>query len=183
MGKENEWSLVGSETEYQNSYFLIERELIEQPNGTRTNYYRINFDSDGGVIALGVRERDIIFIELYRPRLDRRLLELPGGGVKDHETPKEAAKREFAEETGLEPSTAQHLGSFYFSAWTRSQRDIFWVDDFTQVTHENGTEPEVQRVRRIPITEAFDSVCDDSAAEWNLTPLTLAQRKGFIDKL
>lgn len=101
MGKENEWSLVGSETEYQNSYFLIERELIEQPNGTRTNYYRINFDSDGGVIALGVRERDIIFIELYRPRLDRRLLELPGGGSKIMKHPKRQQSGSLPRKPGL----------------------------------------------------------------------------------
>lgn len=183
MDNANRWSLVDSETEYQNPYFTVERDRIRQPTGIQKNYYRINFGPDGGVIALGVRDGDIIFIELYRPRLDRCLLELPGGGIKEHEIPEEVARREFAEETGLEPSTTYHLGAFYFSAWTRSQRDIVWVDDFTQVTHEPDAEPEVQRVRRIPIREAFDSLCDDPAAEWNFTPLILAQREGFIDEL
>ncbi|SDY20610.1 NUDIX hydrolase [Halobellus clavatus] len=178
----DEWPVLDSEIEYANPYFAVEREAVEQPDGTPNDYYRIDFDAAGGVIALGVDDGDVLFVELYRPRLQRRLLELPGGGIDDGETPEAAARREFAEETGFEPSTTTHLGSFYFSAWTRAQRDVVWVDDFSPApAHE--TEPEVQDIKRVPVADALNRVCDDPAAEWNLTPLILAQREGFIEGL
>lgn len=178
----DKWPVISSEIEYENPYFAVEREVVEQPDGAHNDYYRIDFKPDGGVIALGVEDGDVLFVELYRPRLQRRLLELPGGGVDEGETPEVAARREFAEETGLRPSESVHLGSFYFSAWTRSQRDIVWVDDFSPAPGRE-TEPEVQHVRRIPVGEVFDRLRDRPWAEWNLTPLVLAEREGLIDGL
>lgn len=176
-----DWDVLESIEEYKNPYFTVERDRIGLPNGETNTYYRLDFAADGGVIALGVDEGDVLFVELYRPRLDERLLELPGGGVEEGETVEEAARREFAEETGLLPSNSRHLGSFYFSAWTKAQRDVVWVDDFEPLDIES--EAEVREVCRVPVEDALDRVCEAPAGEWNITPFVLAQREGLIDIL
>lgn len=177
----SDWQVIESVTEYENPYFAVERESVGHPTAGSKTYYHIEFEGDGGVIALGVDDGDVLFVELYRPRLDETVLELPGGGIEEDETVEEAACREFTEETGLKPSDSHHLGSFYFSAWTRAQRDVVWVDDFESVDTE--PEAEIQRVRRVPVEEALGRACEDPAVEWNLTPLIIAHREGLIDRL
>lgn len=51
------WPVLDSETEYENPYFAVERETVEQPDGTPNDYYRIDFDAEGGVIAFGRCDR------------------------------------------------------------------------------------------------------------------------------
>lgn len=178
---EEGWYVTESVVEYENPYFAVERESVTHPDGGSKTYYRIDFRADGGVIALGVDGEDVLFVEVYRPRLEKTMLELPGGGIEEGETIEEAACREFAEETGLKPSVSHHLGSFYFSAWTKSKRDIVWVDNFEPI--DNDPEAEVRAVRRIPIEESLDQAFKSPAGEWNVTPLVIAQRKGFINGL
>jgi len=176
-----DWPSREWEVEYRNEYFSVERERYELPDGRPNDYYRLDFGR-GGVIALGVDDGDVIFVRLYRPRLEEELLELPGGGIDDGETATEAAKREFAEETGLRPSAASRLGSYYYTAWSRTQRTFVWVDDFVE-TEQYTPEPEVQDVERVPVDDALGTVLAEPGEEWNIVPLVLAHRQGFIELL
>lgn len=177
----DDWPVVGSETTYENLHFSVKRDRVEVPDGETTDYYRIDF-GQGGVIALGVDDGDVIFVDLYRPRLGTRMLELPGGGIDPGESPEAAAKREFAEETGLVPESARCLGSFHFSAWTRTTREIVWVDDF-EPAPDIDPESEVLGVQRVPVDRALDAAREPPAGEWNVTALCLAQRDGLIEGL
>lgn len=175
----NGWESKECNTEYQNLYFTVEQEKIEQPDGNLNTYYRINFTQKGGVIALGVKDGCVVFVDVYRPRLKTQLLELPGGGIKQGETAEEAARREFEEETGLLPTKSEHMGSVYFSAWTQSKRDIYWVSDFDSV--EATPEAEIQAVSYVPLENVYERILSEPIAEWNISAITLADKKGYIN--
>lgn len=54
------------------------------------------------VVVAGIeRGGRVVLVRQFRPAADRRTLELPGGRIEPPETPEAAARREFAEETGL----------------------------------------------------------------------------------
>lgn len=175
------WEVVDAAVEYSNPYFSVEREQVRTSDGRESDYYRIDFEEDG-VVSLGVEDGDVLFVDLYRPRLGRRTLELPGGAIDPGESPEAAARREFAEETGYVPGSSRLLGSFFFSAWTRSRRHVVWVDDLEHAA-DGRAEPEVQRVVRVPARDALDRVVGEAACEWNVTPLLLAARRGLVDAL
>jgi ADP-ribose pyrophosphatase len=172
------WRVRDARTEYRNEYFGVRRETIRRPDGEQSDYYRVTFD--GGVVGLGVVDGAVVFVRLYRPRLDETILELPGGGIDEGETPAEAARREFREETGYRANTAEPLGSYYFTAWSRAKRHFFWLDDI-EWTDAETAEAEVREVVRVPVDDVLDSVLDDPAGEWNLAPLLAADREGYLD--
>jgi ADP-ribose pyrophosphatase len=62
------------------------------------------------VIAL-TDQNELILVRQYRPAVERYTLELPSGHVGKNETPETAARRELAEECGLEAATWELLGS------------------------------------------------------------------------
>jgi len=139
----------------------------------------IEQDSEGNALSVGVYEGDMIFVEIDREVDEENLLELPGGGIEDNESAEEAALREFEEETGYEPTSAELLGSAYRDTKNDDQRYFFWVDDFESTDAEAGGGEE--EVLEIPENDVVQSIMEGPVAGWNFAPLALAQNEGYID--
>lgn len=68
----------------------------------------------GSVCILAMTTEDqVILVRQLRPGMGRKALELPGGRIKPHEAPEEAARREMETETGLRPTNLQLLCTFF----------------------------------------------------------------------
>jgi 8-oxo-dGTP pyrophosphatase MutT (NUDIX family) len=68
---------------------------------SRGTYYTIEYERPQVVILPVMEGRSIIMLRVRRPLLDDCPLELPAGDSLHGETPRMAAMREFAEETGI----------------------------------------------------------------------------------
>jgi 8-oxo-dGTP pyrophosphatase MutT (NUDIX family) len=91
---------LDSETVFRTPYFSIARDVFAAADsGARFDYYKL--DRPDGTIMLGLTPAgEIILVRQFRPALRRFTLELPCGAVDPGESPLEAARREFYEETG-----------------------------------------------------------------------------------
>lgn len=63
-------------------------------------YYYLEVRDYVSVIAVNERN-EIAFVKQFRPTLDRKTLELPGGIIEQGQSPQEAGIKELLEETGL----------------------------------------------------------------------------------
>ena len=61
------------------------------------------------ILALTERQ-EVLLVRQYRPAVESYTLELPSGHVEEGETPMEAARREFTEETGYQAANVELLG-------------------------------------------------------------------------
>lgn len=150
---------------------LIGKQDVENDN--------IDTNDEDNVLCIGVYEDEMIFVEIDRDPIDENTLELPGGGIETDESAEDAALREFEEETGYEPVSANLLGSAYRDTKSDSQRYFFWVDDFESTEAEPGGGEE--EVHKVPVDNVLDKVMEGPVAGWNFAPLALAQSEDYID--
>ena len=82
----------------------------------------LKLSHQGTAILVAENSGRLILVSQFRPILNKRTLEFPGGIIRKGESPKAAAEREFTEEAGLTPSNIQYLGSFIASIGTSDER-------------------------------------------------------------
>jgi 8-oxo-dGTP pyrophosphatase MutT (NUDIX family) len=69
---------------------------------SRGSYYTIEFERPQVVVLPVLGGHSIVMVRVKRPLIDDCPLELPAGDSENGETPRDAAMREFSEETGIQ---------------------------------------------------------------------------------
>ena len=90
-------------------------------------------------MALVVRDNQILMVETYR--FNRRIYELPGGGIEKGESPAEAALRELKEECGLHGTIIRQLNTLHWK--DGSTEYVFLVDVPLDSDPIVGVDPEI----------------------------------------
>ncbi len=67
----------------------------------RGGYFTIEYTQRQVLILAVVANKSVVMVRVKRPVIADITLEIPAGGINPHETPNEAASREFREETGI----------------------------------------------------------------------------------
>ncbi|MGP8321249.1 MAG: NUDIX domain-containing protein [Methanosarcinaceae archaeon] len=84
--------LTPVETVHENPWFSVRN---------RGGYYTIEYRQSQVIVLPIVDDESVVMVRVTRPVIADSPLELPAGNSKAHESPVEAAAREFAEETGI----------------------------------------------------------------------------------
>lgn len=96
--------------EFKTEWFSIESETMNRIKSMEGKpFYRIVIPSGVMILAL-TEDKKIILIKQYRPSINSYTLELPAGQIDKNESPREAALREFYEETGYKCKKFNFLG-------------------------------------------------------------------------
>src|SRR5262245_7756594 len=97
---------------YSGRVFRIERDLVRLPNGRKAPMEIVRHR--GSVVLVPQPDRrHVILIRQYRYAINRWIWELPAGSLEPGEAPRLAARRECAEEIGLEPRRITRLAAYY----------------------------------------------------------------------
>lgn len=117
-------------------------------------------NSTGVVVVLAMTaDEKVLFVEQYRPPVNRQVIEFPAGLAGDipgseWEALEEAARRELLEETGYQAAIVERLESGATSAGlTDEMATFFLARNLTKVNAGGGDDSEDIIVHEIPLNE------------------------------
>lgn len=150
---------ISGETIFKGKIFTVEKDIVLCPNGKEAYREIVRHDGGAGVLCVTSDEK-VILIKQFRYAYNEVMYEIPAGKLELNEDPKEAALREFEEETGNKAKDIELLNILYPTVGYCSEKIyIYLVKDF-DITHTNFDEHEVIVTEYIDFDEALKMVLD-----------------------
>jgi 8-oxo-dGDP phosphatase len=148
-----------SEVVYQGAVWQVKRDVIDYPAGEITRDY---VDHPGAACVIALDDSDnVVLLSQYRHPVGLRNVEIPAGLLDiPGEDPLVCAKRELAEEAGLEATVWHHLMTLNVSPGGSNEIiHIYLARSLSEVTSDfvkTGEEVDMS-VHRVPLTDAIDA--------------------------
>jgi hypothetical protein len=158
------FELVESELLAGSRWRAILRDRLRGEDGREAGYSYLAVPRAVFVVAVTAQD-ELLLVRQYRHPVRDWTLEVPAGSVRDGETPREAAARELAEETGGRAREWRHLTTFYSSSAHLSLRsDAFLATGVEVGTAAPEADEHVELVR-LPLSQALERVHAGGFAE------------------
>ena len=106
------WKIVRSDYIVKDKWLTLRADTCETAEGITIEPYYVQEVCDWVHVVGFTNDGKVVINRQYRHGSRQICFELPGGGVEPLESPLEAAKREFLEETGYQAQEWIHLRSF-----------------------------------------------------------------------
>ena len=156
--------LLSSKEIFRGRAVNLRIDTIEKKSGQVTTREIVEHQDCIAVVVVD-NEDNILMVEQFRTPVNRVLLEIPAGGVKDGEEPEDCVRRELQEEIGYLPRKLQRLGGFYAApGYCSEYLHVFLATDLSEsrLIAEDTDEIEVVRIPVPEILKMIDSgeICD-----------------------
>lgn len=153
---------------YGNPFMQVRHSHVDFPDHSK-DYYVIEFGPRAGIVLLS--EGKVLLVRQYRFLIDGFSWELPGGTVEKGEDLESGARRECAEETGIECQTLEKLLVYYPGLDNVDNRTtIFLCESFLDSKNFKGIPSEIRDFAWFPVAEAMQMI----RAETILDAMTIA---------
>ena len=155
----SEERIVHSEQIYDGRVVHLRVDTVERDDG-RT-YDREIIQHSGAVAMVPLAANgDLLLVRQYRSGAQRKMLELPAGGLEPDEQPEDCARRELQEEIGFIPDELIQLGGFFVAAsYTTEYITIFLARGLHPSVLEGDVDEQIEVVR-LPFKEALRKALD-----------------------
>lgn len=156
------FAVEDTRVEYE-GFSTVRTDTVAMPDGSRSEREVVEHTSAVAVVPL-FDDGTVVLLRQYRHPVGDHLLEIPAGILDvDGEDEADAARRELAEETGLQAGSLQHLTTFHNSAgWTDESTHVYLGRDLSDGDRPEGFVPEAEEadmeVVRLPLDEAVAAV-------------------------
>jgi 8-oxo-dGTP pyrophosphatase MutT (NUDIX family) len=157
-----DFRFLGEDTVYDGHVIRVAVAHFAGPGGHR--FTRDVVRHPGAVAVLPVHDDGTAtLVRQYRAPLDRPLLEIPAG-IRDvaDEAPEETARRELAEEVGLEAASIEHLVSFHNAPGMSDEVvDVYLATGLREVpAAAQGVEEEAMTIERHHLDDLAAMIAD-----------------------
>ncbi|HTH55021.1 MAG TPA: NUDIX hydrolase [Cyclobacteriaceae bacterium] len=157
----SKWTTLTQEDIYENPWIKLEEHQVINPAGGKGIYGKVHYKNIAiGIVALD-SENNTWLVGQHRYPLDEWSWEIPEGGGPIGKDMLESAKRELAEETGLNAKQWQVVLKAHLSNSVSDEvAYIFLAQGLREGEHEReATEADMQ-VKKVPFKEALDLVME-----------------------
>ena len=162
----NPWKKISRSTVYRG--FLGHKVHIDKvisPSGKESEYFVLEVKDNAVIIGL-TKDNKVVIERAWRYPINKEILELPVGGIEEGESPLEAAKREFKEETGYTSNEWIFLGNHFGNdGFCTVKSNIFLAKNVVAGKIENSDENEKIEVELIAFNKLKKMVLDNDIEE------------------
>jgi 8-oxo-dGTP pyrophosphatase MutT (NUDIX family) len=106
----NPWTTKSSRIAYENRWIRVREDQVIRPDGQPGIYGVVEVPPSVGIVAINQKDH-IVLVGQWRYTLNRYLWEIPRGGSEGDPDLLAVAKRELAEEAGIEAESWERLGT------------------------------------------------------------------------
>jgi ADP-ribose pyrophosphatase len=157
-----EFRRVSEEELFRAKVFRVDRFRVQDPEGAEFDRFVVRHPGAVSVVPLHA-DGSVTLVRQYRAAVDELVLEIPAGLLdRPDEQPEQAARRELAEEAGLEGSSWQELIRTWNTPGISDQQStIFLATGLTPCApRPDGAEERFMSIERIMLTELDSLVAE-----------------------
>ena len=159
------WKTTSTQVVYDNPWISVREDQVIRPDG-KPGIYGVVYFRNKAIGILPIDDHGYIYlVGQFRYSLNKYSWEIPEGGCPECEDPLIAAKRELAEETGLQASTWKQLGRAHLSNSVCDEEAIFFLATDLQLGKPSPEGTEELAHKHIPFLEAFNMVMRGEIAD------------------
>lgn len=155
---DNPWKTIKITEVYDNPWITLTHEDVIIPNGKKGIYGKVHFKNYAvGIIPVD-ENNNTWLVGQFRYALNEYSWEIPEGGALIPMDPLEAAKKELAEEVGLQAKNWKLIAKLHNSNSVTDEVAFIFVAKDLSETYAEPDETEVIEVKKLPLHEAIQMV-------------------------
>ncbi len=158
----NPWRTQSSRVVYDNGLLRLCEDRVIQPDGEPGSYAYVELDCPVVAIVPIADDGYVYLVRQWRYPWRCNSWEIPAGHGEPNEDPLDGARRELAEEVGLQAASWEPLGRGFASATLNARYHLYLARALSPVTREHqrdGAEHDLI-ARRVPFAEAVEAAMD-----------------------
>jgi ADP-ribose pyrophosphatase len=138
---------------FEGRVFRLVVDRVELPNGLVRDQEVVRHPGAAAIVPID-EQGDVTLVRQYRYAFDDWLLEVPAGTLRPAEAAEDCARRELAEEAGLEAASLESLGSIVTAPGFTDERIHLYLARGLRGVPQELDDDENLRVERLPFDEA-----------------------------
>jgi len=148
---------------HKNDFYHIRKVDVDFGRFNKSYYISEHGERVGIVVSKG---DDILLVRQYRFLLDDLSWEIPGGGVHERESPKQAAIRECREETGIVCHNPVPMMRFHQGLdAVHNLTHVFYATEFTETADKKNDPKESVAHHWLPIDQCIEMIVTGKIAD------------------